>query len=529
MKNTWIRVIAVVMALLMTLPFLFACGKKTDEGDGQGTESVEVTLPDGVDASSEQAKYLPERKDLGGHTFKIVMDGGMGTNAQYTIPSDDASLSTDAVNIALKKRNDLLENYFNIDITIKQLGEAYQMNRQLEATSLSHEDFADIIYSVASFVMNPAISNGYVLDLLEMNELNLEASYYDQRIQEEYLINGMLFTLEGDFTVYDEMRTHVVALNKTLYENYLYNDTYGSPYQMVRDGKWTIDTMLAMIKDKSDLNSVGGSDNLTSGSRWGMISESPFPYVVYLGTGSKIVYSDEGDLTSPWKNDATYQQDYEIFEKLLPAIFNNEEILITDKRADILGDNYWTTAQGMFANGQALFATSTLSSVVQYRAMKDSFGILPIPKYTESQEYYYSWCSAMAHTPLMVPATAKNHVSTTATVIEAMAYFSKYMSGTNQALLAAFYENMTYAKLCREPEDYEMLELIFKYKTYDLDRALTLADFCWKVTDAADKMDNFSLVTSMQWYREKVTSTDPEVNRITMFLDKLWETKDALE
>ncbi|MBR7098725.1 MAG: hypothetical protein IKC59_04855, partial [Clostridia bacterium] len=430
MKNTWIRVIAVVMALLMTLPFLFACGKQTDEGDGQGTESVEVTLPDGVDANSEQAKYLPERKDLGGHTFKIVMDGGMGTNAQYTIPSDDASLSTDAVNIALKKRNDLLENYFNIDITIKQLGEAYQMNRQLEATSLSHEDFADIIYSVASFVMNPAISNGYVLDLLEMNELNLEASYYDQRIQEEYLINGMLFTLEGDFTVYDEMRTHVVALNKTLYENYLYNDTYGSPYQMVRDGKWTIDTMLAMIKDKSDLNSVGGSDNLTSGSRWGMISESPFPYVVYLGTGSKIVYSDEGDLTSPWKNDATYQQDYEIFEKLLPAIFNNEEILITDKRADILGDNYWTTAQGMFANGQALFATSTLSSVVQYRAMKDSFGILPIPKYTESQEYYYSWCSAMAHTPLMVPATAKNHVSTTATVIEAMAYFSKYMSGT---------------------------------------------------------------------------------------------------
>ena len=103
------------------------------------------------------------------------------------------------------------------------------------------------------------------------------------------------------------------------------------------------------------------------------------------------------------------------------------------------------------------------------------------------------------------------------------------MSGTNQSVLNAFYENMTYAKLCREPEDYEMLELIFKYKTYDLDRALTLADFCWKVTDFADKMDTLSLVTSMQWYRDKVTSTDPEVNRVTMFLDKLWETKDALE
>ena len=185
MKNTWIRVISLIMALLMTLPFLFACGEKTEEGAQQETESVEVTLPDNVDADSEQAKYLPERKDLGEHEFKIVMDGGFGGNAHYTIPMDDASLSTDAVNIALKKRNDLLENYLNIDITIRQLENSYQMNTQLEVTSLSNEDFADIIYSIASFVMNPSISNGYVLDLLEMNELNLDASYYDQRIQED--------------------------------------------------------------------------------------------------------------------------------------------------------------------------------------------------------------------------------------------------------------------------------------------------------------------------------------------------------
>ena len=121
MKNTWIRVITVLMALLMALPFLFACGEKTDGGTDSETENAEVTLPDNVDASSEQALYLPERKDFEEHEFKIVMDGGLGGNAQYIIPSDDTALSTDAVNIALKKRNDLLENYFNIDVTIEQI------------------------------------------------------------------------------------------------------------------------------------------------------------------------------------------------------------------------------------------------------------------------------------------------------------------------------------------------------------------------------------------------------------------------
>ena len=42
-------------------------------------------------------------------------------------------------------------------------------------------------------------------------------------------------------------------------------------------------------------------------------------------------------------------------------------------------------------------------------------------------------------------------------------------------LYDAFYERMTVAKLCRTPEDYQMLELIYKSKTFDIDSALNFS------------------------------------------------------
>ena len=301
---------------------------------------------------------------------------------------------------------------------------------------------------------------------------------------------------------------------------------------MLRDGEWTIETMLEMIKDTSDFEDQGV--NMNTESQWGALSEGAFLYSVYLGTGSKLLYSDGGTLITPWADDTTYENDYEIFEKLIPALYGNNEINFVGEKDDVTGKNYGTSMQ-MFANGQALFYTGTLSGAVSFRGMKDVFGILPVPKYTEEQEFYYSWCSTMAHTPLMVPATVKTantgeHVSRTATIIEGMAYFSKYMSGTNQSVLDAFYENMTYSQLCREPEDYEMLELIFSQKTFDLDYALNLANYCWKVAEdvPANGYENYSLVTNLQWYRGKLTGMNDQANKLQEFLDKYTEAMDTL-
>ncbi len=525
MKKHIIRAITLCLVLLMTLPMLFACktnGDTEDTKDTNAPDDIVIDTGNGTNedgAGDERSKYMPERIDYDKASFKIVHD--LQGKKQYIAPVDGASMAADAINIAFAKRNALLQNYFNIKVEIIDIDKAYGVKDELEINTMTSSDFADAIYSVAGSIMSVAVSNGYVMDLNTLEPLNLEASYYDQRIQKEYLVEGKLFCIEGDFNVHDELRTHVVGINKSIYDKLHYNDTYGSPYKLVRDKEWTLDLMLQMAKGTSDFASLGSG--MTADSQWGIISESPFPYVVYLGTGNKIVEVDDtGELSCSLADESKYGQTVDIISECVEKIFENPEILIADKSEGVLTSNYWAEAQGMFANGQALFRTSTLSDFTQYRDMKDDFGILPVPLYVEGQPEYYSWCSGMAHTPLLIPRTVEGHEERTANIIEAMAYFSKYMSGSNLSVLDAFYEKMTYAKLCRSAEDYEMLKLIFANKTFDIDYTYSLSGTGWKITTLADISD-YSVPQFLEAYRIKMTGTDPDANPLLKLLNSMWK------
>ncbi|MBQ8849052.1 MAG: hypothetical protein IJ011_01810 [Clostridia bacterium] len=523
MKKQIIRAITLCLVLLVSVPMLFSCnmGKNKDENsETNKTDVDDIVITTGTGDSSEndeRTKYMPERIDYEGAAFKIVHD--LQSKKQYITHVDGAAMAADAINIAFAKRDALLESYFNIDVQVTDIDKSYGVKDELEINSMTQTDFADAIYSVAGSIMSMAVSNGYVTDLNTLEGLNLEASYYDQRIQKEYLVEGKLFCIEGDFQVHDEMRTHVIGINKSIYNELHYDDTYGSPYELVRDKEWTLDLMLQMAKGTSDFASLGSG--MTMNSQWGIISESPFPYVVYLGTGNKIVEVNEGSLVCSLADDTKYGRTVDIISDCVEKIFENPEILIADKSEGVLTSNYWSEAQRMFANGQALFRTSTLSDFTQYRDMEDEFGILPVPLYVEGQQEYYSWCSGMAHTPLLVPRTITGHEERTANVIEAMSFFSKYMSGSNLSVLDAFYEKMTYAKLCRSAEDYEMLELIFANKTFDIDYTYNLSGTGWKITTFADATD-YSVPSFLESYRVKMISTDPETNPMLKLLNSMW-------
>ena len=525
MKKHIIRTITICLVLLMTVPMLFACMKdNTNDPSKDSGATDDVVIDTGISTDEngeidERTKYLPERIDYKGVNFTIVHD--LQGKKQYIAPVEGAAMAADPINIAFAKRNAMLETYYNVKVKVVDIDKAYGVKDELEIAVMSNADFADAIYSVAGSILSPAVSNGYVLDLNTLEELNLEASYYDQRIQKDYLIEGKLFCIEGDFNVHDELRTQVVGINKGIYERLHYNDTYGSPYELVRNHKWTLELMLNMAKDTSDFASLGSG--MTVDSQWGIISESPFPYVVYLGTGNKIIEVDDtGALSCIYADDSKYSQTVEIISNCVEKIFENPEILIADKSEGVLTSNYWAEAQRMFSNGQALFRTSTLSDFTQYRDMKDEFGILPAPLYVEGQPEYYSWCSGMAHTPLLIPRTVEAHKERTASIVEGMAYFSRYMSSSNLSVVDAFYEKMTHAKLCRSAEDYEMLKLIFANKTFDIDYAFNLSSTAWKMGTCADASD-YSVPSFLEAYRIKMTNTDPEANPMLKLINNMWK------
>ena len=186
-----VRCICLFLILLTLIGTATACKSKENVPSGQTSD---VTLPPvEPDAPSEQEAYRPEKEDLDNYTFRMVIDdAGLQVNqGWFTYIEDDGM---DVLDQAFYDRNMFLQDYFNINIEFKRIG-TYQMVETMRKSLMSHDDFADITFSVAGHVLKSAATEGLAMDLNKLSPLNLDASYWDQRIQQEYSINNMLFTL----------------------------------------------------------------------------------------------------------------------------------------------------------------------------------------------------------------------------------------------------------------------------------------------------------------------------------------------
>lgn len=486
------RILALLLACLTALSLsvgLAGCKKKNDGPTPSGTTDAESKDTGSVTtAGGDETDPVPVREDFGGADFWMVIDGGQDTRWYFDDEDPDTS-SVSTLSWAFYNRNRHLEKYFNIKIHLRKLEQKYGMNSELTMMMNAGSDTADVVLGIAADVMPSAIPNGYLVDLNQIDGLNLGASYWDQRIQEGYQINGKLFTLEGDFTVYDELCTYGVLANGKLWGLWEYYDTYGSPFEVVQSGKWTYETMCRMFKDRSDLNN-GSGEALTKESNWGLLTESPLPYILYLGSGkSTILTQEDKSLQLVFNEKTEYDICRDMFDKLLKGIAENGEVLFADASHGVLseGGSCWGEIWGMFANDQALFYTTTLSSSVNISSMMEgAFNVMPTPKYTEEQDGYYSYVSAYSHLPLMIPKTTLRHIERTAKIIDAMGYYSRYAPKEGQrTVVAAEYEWLMINKICQTSDDQKMLELIFAGKVYDTDGALRISGVQSAIDDLA--------------------------------------------
>ena len=515
------RILAFLLACMTVLALSVGfTGCKKDSGktpagttDAGGEPAGNVTTGGGED------DQRPVREDFESADYWMVIDGGQDTR-WYINDEDSDTSSVPTLSWAFYNRNSFLEEYFNINIRMRKLEKKYGMNTELTMMANSGADNVDVVLGIAADVMPSAIPNGLVADLNKLDGLNLGASYWDQRIQSGYQINGKLFTLEGDFTVFDELCTYGVLANGSLWGLWGYYDTYGSPLEVVKDGKWTYETMCAMFRDRSDLNN-GSGEALTKDSKWGLLTESPLPYILYLGSGKSTILTQEDQslkLVFTERTENALCQD--MLDKLLKGIAENGEVLFADASHGVLSDaNAWGEIWGMFANNQALFYTTTLSSAINISGMmKDSFNVMPTPMYEEGQDGFYSYCSAYSHLPLMIPANALRHADRTAKITDAMGYFSRYAAKEGQrTVVAAEYEWLMINKICQTSEDQEMLELIFASKVFDTDGAMRITGVQAAVDDLAQKQKSGELSSTLGGLRANA------MGNLTKFINNMNE------
>ena len=449
------RIIALFCALFMLLPLAVACAETQDPSETEAaTEApgaAQTTAPTAETTEPEPQYPVPEAKDLQGFVFRNLIIGNEMWGPIYY--SEEGDQNGNIINDALYRREAFLEETFKCEVEHIVDSKALTTLGNHIGSGL---DLCETLYLSGTDTI-AAAKNGYVLDIKDVQGLNLDQPWWDQRIQKEYLIGNHLFTLEGDMNMLDELRSICVVFNKTLYNDYNYNSLYGTPYDLVEQNKWTYDTLMEMIKgvtvDPTDENGL-----------WGMVSEVSAPYYFFLGQGHKTLINNGGEFVLNIESETISNA----LQKMIQLV-KNQDVMIVNNGVWFGGNDVWNNATNVFKSGNALFRSNALSSVNGLLDMTGDYGILPVPNSGEAHEYF-CYVSGGNHRPLSFPSNLKD-VETTMLLAEATAYYSRFTSKEgNVSLRDAFYYQLADYRLARSPEDTRMLDIYFDSKTFDVDQ-----------------------------------------------------------
>ena len=126
-----------------------------------------------------------------------------------------------------------------------------------------------------------------------------------------YEIDGKLFTAhnEASANIHDSVWT--CLFNKTIAKNELDEDIY----QLVRDGKWTLDRMREIIeKTTHDLN---GDGNMTAEDQWGLVTHNGASFGFLHGCDARGIDIENGHSLRMQGRRQALQRDPEDTEHLL--------------------------------------------------------------------------------------------------------------------------------------------------------------------------------------------------------------------
>ncbi len=453
------RCFALLLAMLILLPTIAACGGKTDDPSTSTTTSAEsVTGSEATTATTAATEEtegkavanVPADANYANHTFTFYISGNVENEREKNDFGAEAIIG-EALNDAVYTRNMAIEDKLGIKIaTVEDYdsasagkGKAY---KRLTAAYTAGDTDLDAAM-ICGYDCSVLAYTGYLYDLKKLPYIDLSQSWWDQKCNEDLTVNDMLFYSTGDISTADNDATCAILFNKDLAEESNLEDHY----KLVEDGKWTIDKMAEMAKVVvADLNGDGTYDDK---DRVGAIIWDDTMMALVNGAGVKCcTLDDNGALTLTINDERTIS----VIDKVSTYFYPDDMAYAYQRISyDI------TTPLSMFSNKQALYYTQLLDLVSYLRDSETDFGILPHPKLTEEQKDYYNTIGSYHSVFLCVPGVQEN-AERTGVVLESLAAESKNI------VTPAYYEQTLVGKYVRDEESVVTLDLILATRVYDL-------------------------------------------------------------
>jgi len=252
----------------------------------------------------------------------------------------------------------------------------------------------------------------------------------------------------GDFIVAANDAIRILMFNKQIHRD----SGLENLYELVKTGRWTIDTFYNVSKDVSaDLNGDGIMDTR---DRYGLLLQRGSVVCFMFGAGVNTTSKDSSDLPGLSIGD---ERSLLVLQKIHEAV-NAPNLAIFDSEFP----NTWADLQIAFENNQGLLFGEVLQLAERMRASDTDFGILPFPKFDEIQESYFAFADSRCINHIFIPITNHNLVET-GQILEILSAESYY------TVRPAYYEKSLTGKFVRDEESSEMLDIILANKIVSMD------------------------------------------------------------
>lgn len=437
------RISSALTAILL-IASLNACGD-TAKTPAVTTEVDTVTVTEAVETEPiYEPDDLPEDLDFGGITTHIFGWEG-AANVEFFVEEEDG----DIVNDAIFTRNRTVEERLNVALTYTLVPGAYDNRaawvKQVTQSAMAGDGANDI---VAGYSMSGATlaNNRLLIDLMGLDHIDFEKPWWPESLIKEASCGGKLYFCSGDISTNMIYYLYSIYFNKTLAQNYDVENLY----DLVREGKWTLDKMIEISNDLySDLNGDGKKD---PADQFGYTTHSTWSDTFFFAGGLRTttIGSDGLPVLS---EEFGGEKAQDLLTKLIDMFAANEMYL---------GNDY-EIVRNQFLEGRALFLTTEVYYAKNYlRDTQIEYGILPIPKYDEMQEDYYT-VSSFPYTLYGIPVDAKDP-SMSAAILECLA------SESYRTVSPALFEVALKVKYASDDDVSEMYDIIRGSNVFDIGR-----------------------------------------------------------
>ncbi len=472
MKKILTRLLCTALLAVMVLSVFTACGDKTNSN----------VTDDVIDYETDENPNIPA-KDYDGHEFTFITKEGSSYNTRYIVAEAD---SGEVLGDAITKRNSALEQKYNIKI--KQL-KVDDIVSKVRSSVMSGTVEFDAIYAGTNYLATMAVE-GLLYDLNTVERFDFTKSYWDSNACEQLSIGGKLY--------FTNNATNIHSLGYAMFFNKYLVDEYNltSPYEHMANNTWTIDNWAEMVKSVN--KDIDGDGQMTIADRFGLLIGHGLGLQLSYSSGIRATTNDEnGKPVITLVDDKTKLET--IYNKLSTVLSDAEHVCCSEcdhKDAHGYASKY-AYSRYLFTQDHYLFIVNDAEDVGEYAQMEHEFGIVPLPKYDESQTEYKTQYPVMNNL-FALPSLIENE-ERTFNIIEDMNYHSSFL------VYPTWFDVILTRRYARDDESEATLRMLNENRVYDIGMSFNFGNIRTQIM-TMDIAKNANIIRNYERYKKQVQS-----------------------